>query len=249
MAVGNIFYKIGAMKMIEFLKESAEKSEIILSGKMLEKFRIFYEELLETNKTLNLTAITEMHEVVLKHFIDSMAVSKFYDLSNKFVMDVGTGAGFPGVPLAILFPSTKFVLLDSLKKRLNFIDKVLEKCDIGNIELLHGRAEDFGRDIKYREQFDFCVSRAVAAMPVLLELCIPFVKVGGKFISYKSERLGEELGSAGQAMKILNCRLSEEYEYKLPGTDIYRVYAAFEKEKNTSKKYPRQAGKPKKNPL
>ena len=235
--------------MINFLKESAEKSGIILTEEMLPKFEIFYEELLETNKTLNLTAITEMKDVVLKHFIDSMAVSRFYDFSGTTVMDVGTGAGFPGIPLAILCPGTRFVLLDSLKKRLNFIDKILEKCEIENVELLHGRAEDFGREEKYREQFDFCVSRAVAAMPVLLELCTPFVKVRGKFLSYKSERLGEEMESAGRAMKILNCKLLAEHEYKLPDTDFFRVYAAFEKEKNTPKKYPRQARKKKKEPL
>ncbi len=235
--------------MIDYFKESAEKSGLILSEEMFPKFEIFYEELLETNKTLNLTAITEMKEVVLKHFIDSMAVTRFYDFSKKSVMDVGTGAGFPGIPLAILCPSARFVLLDSLKKRLNFIDKILEKCEINNVELLHGRAEDFGRDEKYREKFDFCVSRAVAAMPVLLELCTPFVKVGGTFLSYKSERLEEELKTAGLAMKLLNCKLSAEHEYQLPDMDFFRVYAAFEKEKITPKKYPRQAGKPKREPL
>lgn len=235
--------------MIGFLEKSAKKAGIMLTEEMLPKFEIFYEELLETNKTLNLTAITEMKDVVLKHFIDSMAVSKFYDFSGKSVMDVGTGAGFPGIPLAILCPDARFVLLDSLQKRLNFIDKILEKCGIENVELLHGRAEDFGREEKYREQFDFCVSRAVAAMPVLLELCTPFVKVGGMFLSYKSERLGEELKSAEHAMKILNCKLFAEHEYKLPDTDFFRVYAAFEKKKNTPKKYPRQAGKPKREPL
>lgn len=235
--------------MIKFLKESAEKSGILLTEEMLGKFAIFYKDLLETNKTLNLTAITEMEDVVLKHFIDSMAVSIFYDISEKSVIDVGTGAGFPGIPLAILYPSAKFVLLDSLKKRLNFIEKILEKCEIKNVELIHGRAEDFGRESKYREQFDFCLSRAVAVMPVLLELCTPFVKVGGKFISYKSGRLEEELEVAARAIKILNCRLVSEHEYQLPGSDLFRVYAAFEKEKNTPKKYPRQAGKPKREPL
>ena len=235
--------------MKDFLLQSAKKCGIGLSAEMLGKFQVFYEELIETNKTLNLTAITEEKDVVLKHFIDSMAISKFYGLSGTSVIDVGTGAGFPGLPLAILYPETKFVLLDSLKKRLHFIEGVLEKCGIDNVELIHGRAEDFGREERYREGFDFCVSRAVAALPVLLELCTPFVKVGGLFLSYKSERLGEELRAAERAMRVLNCRVAAEYEYELPDTDFFRVYAAFEKEKNTPGKYPRQAGKPKKNPL
>lgn len=235
--------------MKEYLKKCAETLNISLDDKMLTKFETFYEMLIETNKSLNLTAITEMHEVVLKHFIDSIVVSNYIDLSHKKIIDVGTGAGFPGIPLAILYPDTEFVLMDSLQKRLHFIESVLKECNIENVTTVHGRAEDIGQDIKYREQFDFCVSRAVASLPVLLELCTPLVKVGGKFISYKSELLEEELEQSKRALSILHCHLERQYDYTIPDSDFYRVLAVFLKNKTLEKKYPRQAGKPKKNPL
>lgn len=235
--------------MKEYLKKNADILGISLSDTKLNQFELFYEMLIETNKTLNLTAITDMHEVVLKHFIDSIAVSNYVNLSEKKIIDVGTGAGFPGIPLAILYPNTEFVLMDSLKKRLNFIESVIKQCEISNVKTIHGRAEDLGQDILYREKFDFCVSRAVASLPVLLELCTPFVKVEGKFISYKSELLKEELKQSRRALSILHCSLEKQYEYKIPDTDFYRVLAVFYKKKTLEKKYPRQAGKPKKNPL
>lgn len=235
--------------MKEFLKKSASALSIELTDEMLEKFQIYFDFLLETNKSLNLTAITEMKDVVLKHFVDSISIVSYFDLKDKKVIDVGTGAGFPGIPLAILNPDTEFVLADSLKKRLHFIDQVTEKCDLKNVTTVHGRAEDLGQDTMYRERFDYCVSRAVASLPVLLELCIPFVKQNGYFISYKSETLQQELGQAKHAMQELNCSLYQEYSYTLPKTDYYRVLAAFSKKGPLKKKYPRQAGKPKRNPL
>lgn len=235
--------------MKEFLKKSASALSIELTDEMLEKFQIYFDFLLETNKSLNLTAITEMKDVVLKHFVDSISIVFYFDLKDKKVIDVGTGAGFPGIPLAILNPDTEFVLADSLKKRLHFIDQVTEKCDLKNVTTVHGRAEDLGQDTMYRERFDYCVSRAVASLPVLLELCIPFVKQNGYFISYKSETLQQELGQAKHAMQELNCSLYQEYSYTLPKTDYYRVLAAFSKKGPLKKKYPRQAGKPKRNPL
>ncbi len=235
--------------MKEFLKKSASALSIELTDEMLEKFQIYFDFLLETNKSLNLTAITEMKDVVLKHFVDSISIVSYFDLKDKKVIDVGTGAGFPGIPLAILNPDTEFVLADSLKKRLHFIDQVTEKCDLKNVTTVHGRAEDLGQDTMYRERFDYCVSRAVASLPVLLELCIPFVKQNGYFISYKSETLQQELGQAKHAMQELNCSLYQEYSYTLPETDYYRVLAAFSKKGPLKKKYPRQAGKPKRNPL
>lgn len=235
--------------MKEFLKKSASALSIELMDEMLEKFQIYFDFLLETNKSLNLTAITEMKDVVLKHFVDSISIVSYFDLKGKKVIDVGTGAGFPGIPLAILNPDTEFVLADSLKKRLHFIDQVTEKCDLKNVTTVHGRAEDLGQDTMYRERFDYCVSRAVASLPVLLELCIPFVKQNGYFISYKSETLQQELGQAKHAMQELNCSLYQEYSYTLPETDYYRVLAAFSKNGPLKKKYPRQAGKPKRNPL
>ena len=202
--------------MKEFLKKSASALSIELTDEMLEKFQIYFDFLLETNKSLNLTAITEMKDVVLKHFVDSISIVSYFDLKDKKVIDVGTGAGFPGIPLAILNPDTEFVLADSLKKRLHFIDQVTEKCDLKNVTTVHGRAEDLGQDTMYRERFDYCVSRAVASLPVLLELCIPFVKQNGYFISYKSETLQQELGQAKHAMQKLNCSLYQEYSYTLP---------------------------------
>ena len=235
--------------MKQYLQKMAEQLEINLTSDMLSKFEIFYNMLLETNKTMNLTAITEMHEVVLKHFIDSIALLNYIELSNKTVIDVGTGAGFPGIPLAILFPDTKFVLMDSLQKRLKFIDSVVDTCDMKNVSTIHGRAEDLGHVVNYREKFDICVSRAVAALPVLLELCSPFVKVNGLFVSYKSELLKEELQQSEKALSILRCELMKQYDYTIPDSDFYRVYAVFKKNGALQKKYPRQAGKPKKNPL
>lgn len=235
--------------MKQYLQKMAEQLKINLTSDMLSKFEIFYNMLLETNKTMNLTAITEMHEVVLKHFIDSIALLNYIELSNKTVIDVGTGAGFPGIPLAILFPNTKFVLMDSLQKRLKFIDSVVDACDMKNVSTIHGRAEDLGHDVNYREKFDICVSRAVAALPVLLELCSPFVKVNGLFVSYKSELLKEELQQSEKALSILRCELMKQYDYTIPDSDFYRVYAVFKKNGALQKKYPRQAGKPKKNPL
>lgn len=235
--------------MKEFLLCEAKKADIDLTEKMLDKFQIYYDLLIETNKSMNLTAITKMEDVVLKHFIDSISISKFYDLSNKKIIDVGTGAGFPGFPLAILYPDAEFVLMDSLKKRLGFIDMATQKCNMNNITTVHGRAEDLGHEKEYREQFDFCVSRAVAALPVLLELCSPFVKIKGKFVSYKSELLEEEIEQSKNALKILQCKLVGQDTYQIPDSDYYRVFASFEKLKPLPKKYPRQAGKPKRNPL
>lgn len=235
--------------MKKYLMESANAIGISLSDRQLEQFSIFYEHLIETNKSLNLTAITEMHEVVIKHFVDSIAVTKYVDLSGKKVIDIGTGAGFPGIPLAILLPDTQFTLMDSLNKRLHFIEQVKEMCGIENVETVHSRAEDLGQNPAYREQYDFCVSRAVAALPVLLEYCIPFVKKGGMFISYKSEMMDEEIKQSENAQKILKCKLKETYSFTLPESEYYRTFAVFEKTDILQKKYPRQAGKPKRNPL
>lgn len=235
--------------MKKYLSEIAKKSSIVLDDEALHQFEIFYDMLLETNKSMNLTAITEMHEVVLKHFIDSIYLSRCVDLSGCKVIDVGTGAGFPGIPLAIIYPDTEFVLMDSLNKRLKFIDQVAMECNLQNIRTVHGRAEDLGHDPLYREKFDYCVSRAVAALPVLLELCTPFVRVGGNFISYKSELIEEEIEAAKHALSVLHCNLEKEYSYQIPDSDYYRVYAIFSKSNRLESKYPRQAGKPKKSPL
>lgn len=237
------------MEMNELLRNKAEAFSISLDDRMISNFSVFYEMLIEKNKYMNLTAVTEKEDVVSKHFLDSMSLAKFYDLSGQSIIDIGTGAGFPGIPLAILCPDANFVLMDSLRKRLLFIDTVLEACGLDNVTLLHGRAEDYGKDKQYREKFDFCISRAVAPLPVLLEFCTPFVKVGGRFISYKSEQFTQELLSSENAMSVLNCNFEKEISYVIPETGLFRVLGVFDKKGRLDKKFPRQAGRPKKSPL
>lgn len=193
--------------MKELLYNTALETGINLTDIQLEKFQIYYNLLIETNKVMNLTSITEEKDVVLKHFIDSLAIKNYIDISNGRVIDIGTGAGFPGIPLAIIYNDTQFTLMDSLNKRINFINTVMEECKLYNIETVHSRAEDLGHNNVYREKYDYCVSRAVAAIPVLLEYCIPFLKTGGKFISYKSEKAEEEISLSGNAQKSLDADL------------------------------------------
>lgn len=232
-----------------FLKEGALAADIELTENQLEKFEKFYEYLIEKNKVMNLTAITDEREVVYKHFIDSIALISQIDLDGKKVIDVGTGAGFPGIPLAIVLSNTQFLLMDSLNKRINFLNEVKEICDLENVSTVHARAEELGRNTQYREKFDVCVSRAVANMSTLLEYCVPFVKVGGIFVSYKSGEVMDELIAAENAQKQLFCKKKAIIKFGLPNTNINRSFVLFEKKKELNKKYPRQGGKPKKNPL
>lgn len=235
--------------MIKYLKEKCNQKNIEITDNQLHKFSVYYNHLMKVNQSMNLTTITDEKEVVLKHFLDSIMIINSLDFSGCRVIDVGTGAGFPGIPLAIMCTDANFVLLDSLQKRLHFIEEVLELCQISNVQLIHGRAEDYGKNLIYREQFDYCLSRAVASLPVLLEFCIPFVKVGGKFISYKSELLTDELETAKHALEVLQCKYVDNVSYDLPDIDVCRYYAFFEKTDILPSKYPRQAGKPKKKPL
>lgn len=233
----------------EILKDGALAANIELTDIQIEKFEKFYEYLMEKNKVMNLTAITDERQVVYKHFIDSIALITKINLEGKKIIDVGTGAGFPGIPLAIVLNETEFLLMDSLNKRINFLNEVKEICDLKNVSTIHARAEELGRNIEYREQFDVCVSRAVANMSTLLEYCVPFVKVGGIFVSYKSGDVNEELIAAENAQKQLFCKEKEIIKFGLPNTDINRSFVLFEKKKELNKKYPRQGGKPRKNPL
>ena len=204
--------------------------------------------LIEKNKVMNLTAITEPEEVIDKHFVDSLAINKIVDLKNvKSVIDIGTGAGFPGIPLKIAFPWLEITLLDSLNKRIKFLDEVVDA--LRQIKCIHGRSEDIARQEEHREKYDLCVSRAVANLSTLSELCIPFVKKGGEFISYKAANSQEEIEQAGNAIGKLGGRLAGVQELILPDTDMERIFVCIKKEKNTGKKYPRKAGTPGKEPL
>ena len=217
---------------------------------ILEKLDIYTKFLQEYNEHTNLTAITNLEDIYLKHFYDSITLIKAIDLNqNLKVCDIGTGAGFPGIPLAIMNPQTSFVLLDSLNKRINFLNEVCNLCNLSNVITIHGRAEEISRKEEYREKFDYVVSRAVANMSTLLEYCTPFLKVGGQFISYKSGKVEEELSSAQNAMKILGCKLNISIDFQLPNTDMDRKFVIYDKINKCAKKYPRQGGKPRKEPL
>lgn len=232
--------------------EAIKTIEIDISEEKIKKFFDFYVDLIETNKSLNLTAITDMKEVIYKHFVDSLSLVKVIsDLSNKKykIIDIGTGAGFPGIPLAIVFNNVDFVLLDSLNKRLKFIAGICEKLDLKNVSLIHGRAEDYAREIEYRENFDFAISRAVANLSTLSEICVGFVKVDGYFISYKSEKANEEVENAVRAFKLLGIKLEKIESFTMDIDGASRNLLVIKKEKKLDKKYPRKAGVPAKEAL
>lgn len=234
---------------MEVFMEGLNALHIELNDLQKQQFIDYYELLIERNKVMNLTAITEFTEVVQKHFIDSLSLVKVLRPTSEKILDLGTGAGFPGIPLKIAFPETDLVLLDSLQKRLKFLDEVIDKLELKKIQTLHGRAEDYGRDTDYREQFDICVSRAVAKLSSLSEYCIPFVKKGGCFISYKSGKVEEELSMSGKALQILGAKTEKVEHFILPGTDIERTLLLIKKNSTTPRNYPRSAGKPSKEPL
>lgn len=224
--------------------------QIVLTKEQLHAFLVYYEMLLEKNKVMNLTAITEYEDVVEKHFIDSLSLVRAVSLSGeKKVLDLGTGAGFPGIPLKIAFPKLNIVLMDSLNKRIGFLNEVIQKLGMKDIYAVHGRAEEMGRKAEYRENFDLCVSRAVANLASLSEYCIPFVKKGGSFISYKSGDVEDELKQADKAIKVLGGKLREVSVFQLPNTEIARSLVVIEKVKSTPKAYPRKAGMPSREPI
>lgn len=232
------------------LQEKLDMVDIHIDDKQLQQFFTFYELLIEKNKVMNLTGITDKEEVILKHFVDSVLLMKEDCFKNICsCMDVGTGAGFPGIPLAIMNPDVQFVLLDSLNKRIRFILEVKDALGLTNLEAYHGRAEDFGRMPEYREQFDICVSRAVANLSSLSEFCIPFVKPSGYFVSYKSQGVKEEMDAAKNAISLLGGKYEDVISFSLPGTDISRSFVVIQKIKNTPEKYPRGGGKILKRPL
>ena len=235
---------------VKQFKEDLSEFNITLSDIQVQQFMTYYELLVEWNGFMNLTAITEYKEVLKKHFIDSLSLVKVCDLTKEMSMiDIGTGAGFPGIPLKIAFPNLKITLLDSLHKRVQFLNTVIEKLALTNIDTVHGRAEDFARPGSLREQYDICVSRAVANLTTLSEYCIPFVKRGGVFVSYKSEKLLEEKQEAEEAISILGGNVEKQVQFTLPNSDICRKLFVIKKVKDSPKKYPRKAGLPAKEPL
>ncbi|MCM1252434.1 MAG: 16S rRNA (guanine(527)-N(7))-methyltransferase RsmG [Clostridium sp.] len=235
---------------LDFFYEDLEQLSISLSEEQIRQFMKYYELLVEWNQVMNLTAITDFDEVCKKHFIDSLSLVKAYDISSvKTLIDIGTGAGFPGIPLKIAFPHLKVTLLDSLNKRVNFLNTIIKELSLKNIEAIHGRAEDFAGKGKLREQYDICVSRAVANLSTLCEYCIPYVKTGGYFISYKSEKVSEEMENAKKAISVLGGRLENQVEFMIPNSDYYRNLVVICKMKKTPASYPRKAGVPAKTPI
>lgn len=234
---------------MNILDEGLNSLGITLTDRQKQQFIDYYELLIEWNSVMNLTAITELKEVIIKHFIDSLALVNVYNPASQKVLDMGTGAGFPGIPLKIAFPELDMVLMDSLKKRLTFLNEVIIKLNMKSIITIHGRAEDLGRDAKYRETFDLCVSRAVAKLSSLSEYCLPFVKKDGYFISYKSDKVEEELVQSKRALQILGAEVERVNEFELPGSNMGRTLIVIRKNKITPQKYPRSAGKPTKEPL
>lgn len=223
---------------------------VVLTETQKQQFDKFYELLVEWNKVMNLTGITEYEEVNEKHFVDSLSIVKAIDMNEvTSIMDIGTGAGFPGIPLKIAFPHLKVVLLDSLNKRINFLNTVIDELGLTNISTIHGRAEDFAKKPEYREQFDLCVSRAVANLATLSEYCIPYVKKDGMFIPYKSGEIDEELEQSKKAIHVLGGKTQNVVKFQLPGTEIGRSFVIIKKLQNTAKKYPRKAGLPSKEPI
>ena len=230
---------------LTLFEKGLEELGIALSQEQKKQFITYYEYLVEKNKVMNLTAITEYNEVILKHFLDSLSIVKVgsFDqkkLTGKSVIDIGTGAGFPGIPLKIAFPELKITLLDSLNKRVNFLNEVIEMLGLKDVTAIHGRAEDYAKQKEHREKYDFCVSRAVANLSTLSEYCIPFVKEGGSFISYKSGKIDEELAQAENAVKILGGKVQDVVKFPLMDTDMDRSFVVIKKMKPTAKKYPRK---------
>lgn len=235
---------------LTILEKGCSQLGLTLTDEQKVQFIKYYEMLVEKNKVMNLTNITQFEEVLIKHFLDSLAAVKAVDFTKfKTMIDLGTGAGFPGIPLKIAFPHLQVCLLDSLKKRVLFLEETISELGLENIAGVHGRAEEYAKNKKYREVYDLCVSRAVANLAVLAEYCLPYVKQGGCFISYKSGKIEEELKQSRRAIEILGGKIQDTIKFNLPDSDIERSFVIIKKIKNTPLKYPRKAGTPAKEPL
>ncbi|MBO6233372.1 MAG: 16S rRNA (guanine(527)-N(7))-methyltransferase RsmG [Clostridia bacterium] len=232
----------------KLIEEYSNQLQIKLNEKQKEQFYNYMKLLIEWNEKINLTAIVEPKEIVLKHFVDSLTISK-YIKENSYIADVGTGAGFPGIPLKILRTDIKVVLVDSLNKRIKFLDEVINKLELSNIKTIHSRAEEFGQNKEYREKFDIVTSRAVANLATLSEYLLPLAKIEGKCLCMKGPDIEEEIKNGENAIEILGGTIENIYQFNLPQSDIKRTIIEIEKIKNTNQKYPRKAGTPAKEPL
>ncbi len=233
-----------------FLTCSFQRMGIILTARQTQQLLSYYNLLIEKNRVMNLTAITEFDEVVQKHFLDSILVSNIIDINDfSSLIDVGSGAGFPGIPLKILYPSVKMTLLDSRNKRVQFLNEVIEQLNLKGISAIHARAETAAREMAYREQYTLCVSRAVAQLNILSEYCLPFVRPGGLFAAYKSAEIRKECEEAESAIRILGGSILSTEILTIPGSKIQRSFVLVRKEKKTARRYPRRAGLPEKSPL
>lgn len=234
---------------LSLLKNEALKYNIELSDEKLNKFSLYAKLLVEWNEKINLTAITDEEGITIKHFLDSLSVFQVIPDDAKTVIDVGTGAGFPGIPMKIADENLKVTLLDSLAKRVNFLNDVISTLSLKGIEAFHGRAEDYGIKKDFREQFDLAIARAVAALPVLLEYCLPFVKVGGTFIAMKGPDIEEELKESEKALSVLGGEIVNVKEFMLFNSDNKRCIVMIKKYRHTPSAYPRKSGKPTKSPI
>lgn len=234
----------------KLFKEALKEKNILLSDNQMNQFHDYYELLVEWNEKVNLTAITDKEDVYLKHFYDSVSASFYYSFEKDLTLcDIGAGAGFPSIPLKICFPNLRVTIVDSLKKRINFLETLISKLKLENVTVIHSRAEDIGQNKIYREHFDLVTARAVARMSVLSEYCLPLCKVGGTFIALKGSNSEEELIDAKKAIHVLGGELIQNNLFQLPKENSDRAIIIINKTKKTKKTYPRKAGTPQKNPI
>lgn len=238
------------MQHLNLLETGLKKIGIQPNDQILNQFSLYYDLLIEWNNKFNLTAITDEQEVIKKHFLDSILITQFCDLSKiNQCIDIGTGAGFPGIPLKIIYPNIKFTLVDSLEKRMTFLQEVIKALNLTGVEVRHSRAEDLSKNVEYREAYDLCVSRAVSHLSTLSEYCIPFVKRNGLFISYKAHDIEAEVEQSTNAINLLGGKVKMIKENEIDCIDTKRTYVLIEKIKTTPNQYPRKAGLPSKKPL